>query len=236
MPNSHQSYPKVCLLLHGFTGGPFEVEPLGSHLQSKGYTVSIPVLPGHAGDDRHLGEVTWQQWVEEAEREAGRLAETYGSFDLAGFSMGGLIAAYLASRYPVRRLVLISASVIYLSPKRFATEMWEEVRRKNWSAFYKVQTTPLHAVLQFMMLVRSLRREIGRVQVPTLVVQGERDEIVHPYSARYLEQNLGGEVQVKYFSNSRHLIFLDIETKEVCEAISAFYEGDDNEAEKKIRS
>lgn len=228
MPNNQTCDQKACLLLHGFTGGPFEVEPLGLHLKSKGYTVRIPALPGHAGDYSHLGEVTWKQWVEAAEKEAGMLAEKYGSFDLIGFSMGGLIAAYLASRYPVRKLVLISAAVIYISPKRFITELVEEVRQKNWEAFYKAQSTPLHAVLQFMLLVRNLRGEICKIRIPTLVVQGERDEIVHPYSARYLEQNLGGEVQVRYFSNSRHVICLDTEAQEVCAAVSAFLGGNDS--------
>ena len=35
------------LLVHGFTGAPPSMRPWGEFLLSKGYTVRVPLLPGH---------------------------------------------------------------------------------------------------------------------------------------------------------------------------------------------
>ena len=40
----------ACLLLHGFTSSPYEMRLLGEYLGREGYTVSIPLLPGHGTD------------------------------------------------------------------------------------------------------------------------------------------------------------------------------------------
>lgn len=45
--------PLGVLLIHGFTGAPPEMRPMGEYLAAKGYTVSGPRLAGHA--------ITWQQ-------------------------------------------------------------------------------------------------------------------------------------------------------------------------------
>ena len=65
----------ACLLLHGLTGTPFEVRELGEHLHAEGFTVSGPLLTGHATDDwRDLAQATWRDWVHVAESEYQRLA------------------------------------------------------------------------------------------------------------------------------------------------------------------
>jgi pimeloyl-ACP methyl ester carboxylesterase len=38
---------RVCLFLHGFTAGPYQMEPIGQHFYRAGYNVVAPLLPGH---------------------------------------------------------------------------------------------------------------------------------------------------------------------------------------------
>lgn len=45
-----------------------------------------------------------------------------------GFSMGGLIAAYLAVNYPVKKLVLLSAAAYYVNPKQLAADIGKMVK------------------------------------------------------------------------------------------------------------
>lgn len=215
---------KGCLLLHGFTGGPFELEPLGSYLEQHGWECRIPTLPWHGGDLSGMKKTAWLDWVAAAESEARSMQDKYGAFDLIGFSMGGIIAADLAGRFPVNKLVLLSAAAVYWSPRRFVEHLMKQLRAKNWETFRKIRRTPFTATMQFVHLTEALRPKIKRVTVPTLVLQGNKDQVVHPYSARYIQHHLAGEVTVRYFPQSRHLICLDVEAKQVFETVETFLE------------
>jgi esterase/lipase len=213
---------QVCLLIHGFSGGPHEVEPLARHLEREGYRTRVAILPGHGPDRANLGKVRWREWVDEACAEAAKLQEEAGMFDLVGFSMGGLIAAYLANRYSVRRLVLLNAAVYYLSPTRFVRDLAERLSRRDLLVLSRISSTPLQAVRQFMQLVRNLKPEFGSISVPTLIVQGQQDPVVHPRSANYLYSAIPGEKAVRLYPQARHLICLEPGAELVFRDVSRF--------------
>ncbi|ANE47880.1 hypothetical protein SY83_18050 [Paenibacillus swuensis] len=213
---------RACLLIHGFTGGPHEVRPLAIELTNMGYICNVPLLPGHGDRGNGLRNITWQSWVEHVEREAAEMQRLYGSFDVIGFSMGGLLAAYIANRYAVRRVVLLSAAVIYVSPVRFAHAIADLIRTGETRKLKTVKRTPIGSVWQFMRLVRALKPEFSRIQSPTLVLQGERDEIVHPSSARFITSKLNCYYEVQYYANSKHLICLDADYEQVFRRVTRF--------------
>lgn len=211
-----------CLLLHGFTGGPYEVEPLADYLRVRGRVCELPRLPWHGEHRRDLETTYWTDWVRSSESVAEYMSQKYGSFDLVGFSMGGLIAAYLSVRYPVRRLVLLNASVVYVSPGRFMRVVREQWKDGELIPISKMRSTPLRATWQFTRLVRHLKPELSKVTVPTLVVQSERDQVIHPASARYIYQRLGGQRVLKWFPRSRHLICMGEEAPDLCREVDIF--------------
>ncbi|MCY7518237.1 alpha/beta fold hydrolase, partial [Bacillus safensis] len=107
-----------CLCIHGFTGAPYEVEPLAQYLkQTADWEVQSVTLPGH-GDELQLKGILYQEWIATAELELLSLYRTCDTVYLIGFSMGGMIASYLAAKYPVARLVLLSAAAKYVNPKQ----------------------------------------------------------------------------------------------------------------------
>src|SRR5699024_12757189 len=53
-----------CLIIHGYTGGHYEVKPLEDYLRTHSdWQISVPVLEGH-GKQLHLVEVTYEEWLE----------------------------------------------------------------------------------------------------------------------------------------------------------------------------
>ena len=213
---------KICLCLHGFTGGPFELEPLAEHLRALGWQCRIPELPGHGEQFERIGKVRWQDWIRAADDNARSIAEQYGMFDLVGFSMGGMISAHIASKYPVRRLVLLNAAAIYVSPGRFIRELGLAMKNRNWARFKKMKATPLRATLQFVQLVRYARPLLRNIRIPTLVAQAGQDAVVHPISAKYVASKIKGPVQVRYFPHSSHLICLDCEADQLFREVVRF--------------
>jgi carboxylesterase len=215
-----EKYP--CLLFHGFTGGPFEVKPLGDYLQRKGKTCSVPKLPWHGENMAELESRHWTEWVDAAEKQALWMTAKYGSFDLVGFSMGGLLTAYLASRYPVRRLVLINTPVVYVSPGRLLKVIREDWKYRDRDYFYKMKATPIRAAWQFTRLVRHLKPELSNVSIPTLIIQGEEDHVVHPLSARYIYRKVNGYRKLTWYPKSKHLICLGEEAPQLFKEVNAF--------------
>lgn len=214
---------KACLMLHGFTGGPYEVEPLGDHLRERGWVCSIPRLPGHDEHLLELRDVSWNDWIGFAEAQARHLADKHGSFDLVGFSMGGMLAVHLAARFPIRRLVLLNAAAIYISPRRLAIELARRFKENAWDENdLKLRQTPLRATIQFMQLVKHAKPSLASVAAPTLIAQGLMDPIVHPSSAQYLAGRIGLSAEVRYLPNSRHMICLDTEAEELFQTVERF--------------
>jgi len=212
---------KICLCFHGFTGGPFELEPLALHLQAAGYTCVLPILPGHDDPDQ-LRRVRWNDWIEAAGREAEIIAGQHGEFDLIGFSMGGVLAAHVANRYPVRRLVLLNAAAIYISPRRFLQEVAGAFQDQEWERLGKIKQTPLHATFQFMRVVRSAKPMWRGIQVPTLIAQSGKDPVIHPHSALVLADKIPGPKQVRIFPESKHLICLGQEADSLFNTVEQF--------------
>jgi esterase/lipase len=213
-----------CLLFHGFTGGPFEVQPLSDYLQNNGKTCIVPKLPWHGENMAELESKHWTEWVDSAEKQALMMTAEYGSFDLVGFSMGGLLTAYLASRYPVRRLVLINTPVLYVSPGRLLKVIRKDTKYQDRDYFNKLRSTPFRAAWQFTRLVRNLKPELSKVSVPTLVVQSEEDHVIHPLSARYIYGKLGGYRKLIWYPRSNHLICLGEEAPQLFKEVNAFLE------------
>lgn len=89
------------LLLHGFTGSPWEVRPLGESLAARGFHVYAPLLPGHGKTPEAMLFVTWRDWVSGAE-EALEQLEGFERIVIAGLSMGALLGLLLAAKYPGR--------------------------------------------------------------------------------------------------------------------------------------
>lgn len=206
-----------CLCIHGFTGAPYEVEPLVQYLKERtDWNFRVPTLPGH-GETLSLKGVQYQDWIGHAENELQTLMETCDQVYLIGFSMGGLIASFLAANYQVDKLVLLSAAAYYLNPKQLVADIKTITRdmvsgniQNNelfWRYKQKITDTPLTATLEFSRLVSYIRPNLPRVTVPTFIAQGELDGIVPPKSAQYLYQTIGAtEKLLTFVPKSKHHI------------------------------
>lgn len=206
-----------CLCIHGFTGAPFEVEPLAKYLKERtDWEIAVPTLPGH-GDTLSLKGIDYKNWIEHAEQELKQLIAKCETVYVIGFSMGGLIASYLAVHYPVTKLVLLSAAAFYVNPKQLFLDIGEMVKDAFRGCLLenelfiryklKIKATPITATLQFRRLVASIRPMLHQVNIPTLIAQGESDGVVPPKSAQYLYQQIGtSSKKIIYLKDSKHLI------------------------------
>ncbi len=208
-----------CLIIHGYTGGPYEVEPLAQYLKEKtDWQIEVPLLSGH-GTELHLEHVNYEDWLEDAVNALFKLQETCETVYVIGFSMGGMIAAYLAANYKVDRLVLLSTARRYLSFRHLSTyiregieasikgELKESPLYKHYK--YKFDVVPFTANIEFMKLVNKTKGYLKDVKSPVFIAQGQKDALVPAKTAYALHDEISSEdKEVVFFERSNHLICL----------------------------
>ncbi len=206
------------LMIHGFTGGPFEVAPFRQYLRSHtNWKIVVPVLAGHELDPE-IKEASAESWIMSAEIELQKLLKKVDEVIVVGFSMGGLIAMYLSLRYPIKKLVLLSAAAKYISPRILVEDariMMKFSRRRNYPADsfyhlynYKLTHTPISAALEFLRVVRLVRPYHSNVKTPVCIVQGKQDGIVPAMTAELLYEQLG--------SKEKHLVYSEHGKHHIC--------------------
>lgn len=222
-----------CLCIHGFTGAPSEIEPLVQFLtKNTEWKIAVPTLPGH-GDSLNLKGVQYKQWIAYAEQELEKLLRMCEKVYVVGFSMGGMIASYLAVHYPVEKLVLLSAAAYYVNPKQLFIDigaMFKDLYRGKLGENElflrykrKLKETPVAATLQFRKLVATIRPMLPQISVPTFIAQGEVDGVVPPKSAQYLYNRIrSSSKKLFYLKRSQHLICLGEEREELFQNILLF--------------
>lgn len=210
---------KGCLIIHGYTGGPYEVKPLIEYLQTNtDWKLSVPILPGH-GEELSLEGISYDKWLEAAEKEMIKLMEECEILYVIGFSMGGMIAAYLAAKYDVEKLVLLAPARKYISVGKIARRIGEVVMdafrgKLDDNDFYvnlktKGETVPLTSNVEFTKLVHHTKTFLGDITAPVLIIQGQDDSIVPISSVKTLDEEIGSEEkEIVIFDEADHMICL----------------------------
>lgn len=111
---------KGVLLLHGFLTGPDDFAPIMDKMHEMYDYVECPLYPGHVDNTEKF---TWEGTFRVVNEAYTGLAAKCDVIDVIGFSMGGTLAAYIASNYAVRNLVLLAPANKFLNPA-FPFSLW----------------------------------------------------------------------------------------------------------------
>ncbi|WP_027417102.1 alpha/beta hydrolase [Aneurinibacillus terranovensis] len=222
------------LLIHGFTGSTAEMQPMGRFFQNQGYTVHAPLLAGHGTVPEEMKQTRWQDWWKSVLQGYDRLA-SFGCKRVfaAGLSMGGLLALRLTLHRPVDALISLNTPievrdkrikwakyVHYLRPFIPRGDKKEVHIEKE---MFPYERFPLVCVASLWELIRVVKKEIGLVKTPVLVLQSQHDETIEPASARYIYSQIGADYkELKYYGNSGHILTLDREREQVFRDVHAF--------------
>lgn len=206
-----------CLCIHGYTGSPEEVQPLVDFLSKRtDWEFANPTLPGH-GEELDLEGHYYQEWIATAELALLGLLDRNDTVVIIGFSMGGMIAAYLAAKHKVERVVLLSAAGKYISIPQMYKDvcgMCVDACNGNLSTNElflrykrKLKQTYFISSLEFMKCVKFTRPYLKQVKCPVLIIQGELDGMVPRKAALYLDHEIpSSDKEVVFLKQSKHLI------------------------------
>ena len=225
-----------CLLIHGFTGSPVEVRPLGEHLAERGFRVVGVQLPGHGTDVGALDDVDWMDWLAAVEDGRRWLEESCSTVVVCGLSMGGLLGVVHAARNPPDALILLAPGFEIANPL-FPLVKWLGwlpaalpapaqsglTAADGWKRLWHYERRPIRAARELMRVQGVARDALSSVTVPTLVVQGRRDVTLHPAGAQTAYDRLGSaRKKIVWLENSGHIATADVEADALFGAVDAF--------------
>lgn len=227
------------LVLHGFTGNPSSVRPLGEDLAARGLSVELPRLPGHGTRWQELQRTRARDWVREASAALSRLTSRTRARVAVGLSGGALLSLLLAETRgdDLDGLVLVNPSVDYgaanprlrlLPVLKWVVPSLPSIGNdiaKPGADELPYPRLPLKAVASGLQLERRVRERLGAVDVPTLVFTSRQDHTVDPRdSSRVLAAISSRDTEQVWLERSYHVATLDHDADLVAERTAAFIE------------
>ncbi len=226
-------FRKAILLIHGLAGGVWDHMELANSLELIHYfDVYNVMLPGH--DKSIITNVTYNDWVLAVEENIEKLIKHgYKSIYIMGHSMGGVIASHIASKYKeVKKLVLVAPAFKYLKFKEEKLDILNSLKYAP-TAFKdydikeiigRIFKLPLPTTIEFIKLVKEYTTDIKKVNIPTLIIHGDNDNIVPYDSAKYVYDNINSKiVTLATFKEVTHDAFKGDRGNDVINLVKDFF-------------
>ena len=105
-----------CLLIHGFTSTPDSMRDIAVAVTKECYLSKAVLLPGHGTSPEDLADTTANDWIQYIEKQYLALMKECDQIVLIGQSLGGAIAAELASHHPQKINALFLLSPAFYTP------------------------------------------------------------------------------------------------------------------------
>lgn len=106
-----QRRPRAVVLLHGMSSTPLQFDRFARDLFARGHNVLVPRLPHHGHSDRFstaLARLRPDELYAAADEYVAIARDLGERVTIAGFSLGGLLAAWCAQQYELDRCVAIA--------------------------------------------------------------------------------------------------------------------------------
>lgn len=227
--------PVAILMVHGFTGSPASIKPWAEAMATLGFTVSVPLLPGHGSTPSKMNKTTWKDWYQEVDTAFMKLKERHERVFLAGFSMGGALTLRLASirGSEIEGLILVNPSVrdqrlfIKFTPiiKYFLTSIGgrgTDVAAPN-PPKHSYGRTPIAALASLKKLWSLVQRDLYLVDLPLMIGYSINDHVVNPDNSEFVIDNVSSvDIREVVFERSFHNVALDYDLDILVKESQAF--------------
>ena len=226
------------LLVHGFTGAPPSMRPWGEFFHSKGFTVRVPLLPGHGTKAEDLNNVKWQEWPAKVEHELSELQKTCDIIFLVGLSMGGGTVLNVATNNndAIAGIVLVnpwihlkgmSVELAFLISRfrKMRASVGNDIKRPGVTE-WGYDATAILGVYEALKMLRNTSKNLGAVTVPVQLFHSVEDHTLPVSNTEIILSEIGSKDKTRIeLVNSYHVATLDYDQELIFQNSLTFIEG-----------
>ena len=215
------------LLCHGFPGAPGSLRPWADRLVAEGYSVRLPLLPGHGTRWQDANRTTFDDWLGAVTAALQELTASCRAVVIGGLSMGGTLALRLAELYPdaMAGIMLVNPSVLTL--RKDATYLLPTLRHilpaypgilgdiaKPNVVEPGYKWMPVKATNSLSKAWPIVRRDLPKVTTPVLLLHSRVDHVVEPVNAQIVRDEVSSaDVTDIVLERSYHVATLDYDAE-----------------------
>ena len=211
------------------------MRPLAKAFATAGFSVELPLLPGHGTSVEDMVPTRWSDWAAAAEASYLALTARCEIVFAAGLSMGGSLVLWLAERHPeIAGVVVVNPLVDPPAPSflDMLSGMLEEgavsvpaigsdiaMERPRELSY---NASPIEPMLSMFEGVDEVARHLSDLHCPVLLFSSRTDHVVPSESGDLLADSAGGPVERIWLERSYHVATLDHDAWEIEERAVAF--------------
>jgi carboxylesterase len=236
-PFSHDGSEVGVLLCHGFTGTPQSLRPWAEYLAERGYTVRLPLLPGHGTSWQDMNRTRWQDWYSCVDSAFRELHQSCGRVVVGGLSMGAALSLQLAQTHGPRisGLLLINPAVKFDDPRVRLLPVLKHVVgslegvsndiKKAGVTELAYARSPLKAGHSQVVAWQSIIRDLPEVTQPVLLMRSTQDHVIPASSSALILSRISSlDVREILLEDSYHVATIDNDAPLIFDESAKFIE------------
>ena len=226
------------VLVHGFTGSPAAMRPWAEFLNARGYSVRVPLLPGHGTKPSDLNEVQWPEWPAKVKAEIAELQKHCSQVFVAGLSMGGGTTLHVAAELgdelsgiilvnPMIHVRGISPTLAFAISRvvKFGKSVGNDIKRKGVTE-YSYDKMPYRGIHQLLTMLQLTRAALPSVKVPMQLFHSVDDHTLPVSNTEIIMREVGSTNKSRIeLLNSFHVATLDHDSELIFANSLTFIEG-----------
>ncbi len=234
-PFRHDGGDVGILLCHGFTGSPASLRPWADRFAAEGFSVRLPLLPGHGTTWQQMNRTTFDDWLGEVRGALTELTARCRAVVVCGLSMGGTLTLRLAELHPeaIAGIVLVNPSVLSLRREMTVLPVLkhlvpslkgitDDIARPG-STEYGYHRTPLKAVDALRKGWAQTSADLSKITLPVLLLRSRVDHVVESQNAAVILDRISStDVAEIVLERSYHVATLDYDDELIFDASVAF--------------
>lgn len=222
------SSDRAIVLLHGYNDSPQTMRSPAAAMHAAGWTVYAPLLPGHGRSPRAFAASGAEEWIKAARAAVREALQRHQQVAVGGLSLGGALAAIVASEEPsVKAAVLFAPFFVHSRRLGVIAAIWPLLTLgvkylTGGSATRAVRNPEARATLiaygcstprllrDVRRVVRQARAALSAVRQPVWIAQSSDDYRIPDEQAQAAFDRLGSrDKRLHWTTGNGHVITVD---------------------------
>lgn len=199
---------KTFFLIHGYTGSPTDFNGLGNYLHNRfNVNVIIPRIIGHGTQVSDLDKLNYEDFLKDIEEKLKKEIIKGNNVIIVGFSLGGLLALDLASKYKIKGVLNVSTSysfkflvniiryIIPMTPLKYTKKPDYNLKKRIKLGAYTYPMTHLKGFKIVSQAKKRINKILKKIIIPCLFIHYKKDNIISYKGDKIISNKISSKIK-----------------------------------------